>query len=121
MKSTIAAYIRVSSDKQDTTRQRESIERWGSVDLWFEDSEGRNPRDLAHKRQGFQRLLKAVEAGLVSTIVVDSQDRFGTRDAYQWGAFLTLLRDHDCKLYDASGKDLSADDDASVLTSTLGA
>lgn len=125
MKST-CAYLRVSSDKQDVTRQRESIERWAkrtstTIDLWFEDSEGRNPRDMAHKRAGFQRLLKAVEAGLVSTIVVDSQDRFGTRDAYQWGSFLTLLRDHGCKLSSADGKELSADDDASVLTSTLGA
>lgn len=120
-----AAYIRVSSDKQDVTRQRESIGRWAErnepITLWFEDSEGRNPRDMAHKRAGFQRLLKAVEAGLVSRIIVDSQDRFGTRDAHQWGAFLTTLHDHDCKLFDASGKELSADDDASILTGTLGA
>ncbi|MEX0938323.1 MAG: recombinase family protein [Pirellulales bacterium] len=122
---TIAAYIRVSSDQQDTQRQRNSIEGWAtrneSIALWFEDSAGRNPRDLPQKRKGFQQLLKAVEAGIVKTIVVDSQDRFGTRDAYQWGSLLTILKDNGCRLLDSSGKVLSDDDDASVLTSTIGA
>lgn len=64
----IAAYIRVSSDKQDTQRQRDSIssfaDRQGfSIAQWFEDAEGRNPRDQAHKRRAFQSLLKAVQAG----------------------------------------------------------
>lgn len=122
----VAGYLRVSSDKQDVARQRASINTWAartgqSIDVWYEDSTGRNPRDLASKRKGFQRMLKAVEADLISCIVVDSQDRFGTRDAYEWGKFLTILRDNDCSLFDASGKDLSADDDASVLMGTIGA
>jgi site-specific DNA recombinase len=123
----IAAYIRVSSDKQDVARQRESIEHWSQttntpIDQWFEDSEGKNPRDQAHKRQGFQKLFRAVEAGLVSSIIVDRQDRFGARDAHQWGAFLTRLRDNGCTLVEAStGKDLSADDEVAILTGTLGA
>lgn len=120
-----AGYLRISSDKQDVTRQRQSIEQWAArnqpIDLWFEDSEGRNSRDMAHKRKGFQALFRAVEAGLVTTIVVDSQDRFGTRDAYQWGAFLDRLRDNDCQLLDSSGRCLSADDDGAVLTGTVGA
>ena len=121
----IAAYLRVSSDKQDVTRQKESITRWaklnGPISLWFEDSVGRNPRDQAAKRAGFQRLLKAVESGLLKTIVVDSQDRFGVKDAHEWGKFATQLREHDCELIDSSGKVLTADDDVSILTSTLGA
>jgi len=120
-----AAYLRISSDKQDVTSQRENIERWARknapISLWFEDATGRNPRDQPHKREGFQRLLKAVETGLVDTIVVDSQDRFGVRDAYQWGAFLTTLRDKGCRLLDASGRELSAEDDGAVLTATVGA
>jgi DNA invertase Pin-like site-specific DNA recombinase len=124
MKST-AAYVRISSDKQDVSSQRLSIERWAKrnqpIALWFEDAEGKNPRDLPHKRAGFQRLLKAVEAGIVDCIVVDSQDRFGTRDAHQWGAFVTKLRDHGCQLLDATGRDLSADDDGAVLTGVVGA
>src|SRR4051812_17833051 len=122
----IAGYLRVSSDKQDVARQRESISKWAqraghSIDLWFDDSVGRNPRDLASRRQGFQKMLKAVEARTISCIIVDAQDRFGTRDAHEWGKFLTILRDHDCSLFDASGKELSADDDASILMGTIGA
>lgn len=121
-----AAYLRVSSDKQDVARQRDSTnrcaERLGrTITLRFEDSIGRNPRDLPHKRKGFQAMLQAVEAGLVDCIIVDSQDRFGTRDAYQYGRFIDLLREHGCKLLDASGKELSADDDGSVLAGTIGA
>ena len=78
----VAAYIRVSSDKQDTERQEKAIKASGrKIDHWFRDAEGRNPRDLPHKRKEFQRLMKAVEAGLIDTIVVDRQDRFGAADA----------------------------------------
>jgi len=111
-------YLRCSGDEQDTLRQREDIERAFKIDQWFEDHES---RDLAHKRPDFQRLLKAVQAGQVHTIVVQSLDRFGVKDAYEMGKFFSILRDHDCRLLDATGKHLNADDDATVLTSTIGA
>jgi site-specific DNA recombinase len=66
-------------------------------------------------------MLKAVQAGLIGRIIVDRQDRFGVADAYQWGKFISLLRDHGTTLEDADGKVLSADDDVSILTGTLGA
>ena len=117
-----AAYVRVSSDKQDTTRQVKRIEVRGvPIGFWFRDETGKNPRDLAHKRPAFQNMLKAVQAGLISRIIVDRQDRFGVKDAYQWGQFISLLREHGTTLEDADGKVLSADDDVSILTGTLGA
>ncbi|NQT11722.1 MAG: recombinase family protein [Planctomycetes bacterium] len=117
-----AAYVRVSSDKQDTERQEADIRASGiPIDLWVHDNEGKNPRDLPEKRPGFQKLLAGVRAGIFGTIVVDRQDRFGTRDAYQWGEFISLLRENGCALVDATGKELSADDDVSILTGTLGA
>lgn len=121
-----AAYIRVSSDKSDVNRQRESVLAFASqngqtIDHLFEDSEGRNPRHRAAERKDFQRLLKAVESGLVKTIIVDSQDRFGVKDAFEWGKFASLLREHDCRLLDSTGRELTADDDGSVLTSVVGA
>lgn len=112
-------YLRCSSDSQDTLRQREAIARSGiHIDYWLEDHES---RDLAHKRKEFQRLLKAVQAGQVDTIVVASLDRFGVKDAYEMGKFFSVLRDHNCRLLDATGKQLNAEDDATVLTSTIGA
>jgi len=113
------AYLRCSTDAQDTLRQHEAIERSGiKIDRWFEDHES---RDKAHKRRDFQRLLQAVRAGQVDTIVVAALDRFGVKDAYEMGSFFTILRDHDCRLLDANGKHLNAEDDATVLTSTIGA
>ncbi|HEY3969432.1 MAG TPA: recombinase family protein [Planctomycetaceae bacterium] len=123
---TTAAYIRVSSDQQDTTRQRRSItgcaEMLGLVvDLWYEDSEGKNPRHRAEKRKAFQRLLSDVEAGRVKTIIVDQQDRFGTKDAFEWGAFIGKLRKHRCRLLDSTGRELSADDTGTVITGVVAA
>ncbi len=117
-----AAYVRVSSDKQDTARQVKRIEATGlPIAFWFRDEAGKNPRDLPHKREAFQGMLKAVQAGLLGKIIVDRQDRFGVADAYQWGKLISLLREHGTTLVDADGKVLSGDDDVSILTGTLGA
>ena len=113
------AYLRCSSDPQDTLRQREAIQRLGlRIDQWLEDHES---RDRADKRPNFQRLLRAAQAGQVDTIVVQALDRFGVRDAWELGKFFTILKDHDCRLVDASGKVLNGDDDGSVICSTVGA
>ena len=88
---------------------------------WFRDDEGKNPRDQAERRPAFQAMLKAVEAGLVNVVVVDRQDRFGVKDAYEWGKFIDFLRSHGAELWDAKGNVLSADDDVSILTGMLGA
>ena len=121
-----AAYLRVSSDTQDVSRQRQSIQDWADrnghvIGHWFEDSEGRNPRDKSAKRIEFQKLLKSVEAGVVEKIIVDSQDRFGTKDAYELGKFLTILRENDCELWSVNQGHLTACDDATILTNTIGA
>jgi DNA invertase Pin-like site-specific DNA recombinase len=117
-----AGYVRISSDKQDTARQEKRIAATGlPITLWFRDDTGKNPRDLAHKRPAFQAMLKAVEADLIGTIVIDRQDRFGTSDAYQWCKFIDLLREHGTTLVDADGKELSSTDDVTILTGTLGA
>ena len=63
----------------------------------------------------------AVQAGQVDTIVVQALDRFGVRDAWELGKFFSILKDHDCRLVDASGKLLNGDDDGTVITSTVGA
>ena len=112
-------YRRCSTDAQDTLRQREDIERSKiRIDHWLEDHES---RDKSHKRGDFQRLLHTVQADQVDTIVVQALDRFGVRDAWELGKFFTILKDHNCRLLDASGKQLNADDDGTVITSTVGA
>ena len=117
------AYLRVSRDQQETARQRSAIRRWESqqgveIQSWFEDT---GSRDLAAKRPDFQRLLRAIEAGLIDWVVVDSQDRFGTKDAHEWGKFNSLLNDHGCELWSVAQGLLSATDDATILTGTIGA
>src|SRR5262249_45454425 len=116
-----AAYIRVSTDQQETVRQYDSVhafERQHGVTIarqyWFED-EGW-ARDEADRRPDFQRLMKLAEAGRVQWIVVNALDRFGTKDAHQLVAYLHRLRECGCKLYDVSGKDWTGADIATVIT-----
>ncbi len=106
------AYLRVSSDQQDMRSQRESVERWLAarnltVIEWYEDV---GPRDLADQRPEFQRLLKGAQAGLFDWAVVDAKDRFGTRDNYEFGKFVSLLRKHDVQLWSVTQGCLTADD-----------
>ncbi len=113
------AYLRCSTDAQDAQRQREAITALGiPVAQWFEDHES---RDKAEKRPAFQNLLRAVRARQVDTIIVAALDRFGVKDAWELGKFFSLLKEHGCRLLDATGKQLNADDDATVIMSTVGA
>jgi DNA invertase Pin-like site-specific DNA recombinase len=116
------AYVRTSSDKQDKNSQRESIRRWLdqrglAVQRWYEDT---GSRDLAYRRPDFQRLLKAVEAGEVDWIVVDAQDRFGTRSGYEFGKFATFLQDHGCELWSVLEGHLTADDEIAEVLGLVG-
>src|SRR5579871_1457611 len=88
------AYLRVSSDKQEVESQREVIRTWlSSHGLtigdggWYIDDVGKNSRHMAEKREGFQRLLHDVRAGRWDWVVVDSQDRFGTKHEFERGKF----------------------------------
>ncbi|MDA7979542.1 MAG: recombinase family protein [Pirellulales bacterium] len=122
----VVAYLRVSSDRQDATRQRTQIEEWAEkhgieIVNWFDDTKGRNPRDKADKRVNFQRMLGVAESGEVDAIVVDSQDRFGTRDVYEFGHFINQLRGYGVRLWSVSQGCLSRSDDATVLQATVGA
>lgn len=121
-----AAYIRVShGEKQNPERQREAIRSWAekagvSINDWYEDIDGRNPRDLAERREQFQRMLADVKAGKWDWIVVDSQDRFGVKDQYEYGYFVHILRQHDCELWSVAQGLLSSTDDAAVFVTTVG-
>jgi DNA invertase Pin-like site-specific DNA recombinase len=122
----VVAYIRVSSDQQDSTRQRQSIDSWAlskgvAISDYFTDDVGRNPRDGASKRISFQRMLSAIAGGSIDAIVVDSQDRFGTKDAPQFWRFIDELREQGCELWSVAQGNLSSSDDANILTATIGA
>jgi hypothetical protein len=49
-------------------------------------------------------MLIALQAGALGKIVVDWQDRFGAKDAYQWGRFMDLQRKHSTSQVDADGR-----------------
>lgn len=121
-----AAYIRVSDgDKQDPERQREMIRAWVTnrgltITRWYEDIRGRNPRDKAADREQFQLLMRDIEAGLVDWVVVDSQDRFGTSNQFEFGHYIHRMIQHDCQLWSVAQGLMSSTDDAAIFCTTVG-
>ncbi len=119
----LAVYIRVSTDSQDTERQYASARHFlGKNELsvrqefWFEDfGYARDETD----RPAFQRMLRAVEDGQVQWILVDQQDRFGTKTKKQFLHFLYVLEEAQCRLITVEGKDLTADDLGSLFQAML--
>ena len=120
-----AAYVRVSDDQQDTSRQYASIrafaERHGVTipdHLWFKD-EGW-ARDTADRRPDFQRLVSLAESGKVKWIVVDALDRFGTKSTKQLFHYLFRLEEAGCRLFDVAGKEWTGEDDSTEITAWVG-
>jgi DNA invertase Pin-like site-specific DNA recombinase len=116
-----AAYIRISDDRQDTTRQYDSIhafeKRHGvtiAQHLWFCDPG--YARDTADSRPKFQQLIRLAEDGKVRWIVIDALDRFGTKSTRQQGHYLYRLAEAGCKLYDIAGREWTSEDDATELS-----
>jgi DNA invertase Pin-like site-specific DNA recombinase len=119
-----AAYIRVSTDQQDTERQYAAIhafeQRQGVTvrkEHWFKD-EGW-ARDEADRRPAFQKLMKLAIAGAVKWIVVDALDRFGTKNSKQLISYLFRLEESGCKLYDSAGKEWTGEDIGTTITAVV--
>jgi DNA invertase Pin-like site-specific DNA recombinase len=124
LSGTGAAYVRVSTDQQDTIRQYDAVraflERYGATipdDRFYED-EGW-ARDAADRRPKFQALIGEVEAGRVQWIVVDALDRFGTKNSQQLIAYLYRLGEAGCRLYDAAGTNWAGQDIATIITAVV--
>src|SRR4051794_2973970 len=97
-------YIRASRDFQETERQHKTIKEWATrrgvvISHVFED---RGSRDKSESRPEFQRLLKAVEVGLLRWVVVVDHDRLGTKDHNELFSLIFMLRNHGCELWSAA-------------------
>jgi DNA invertase Pin-like site-specific DNA recombinase len=108
----IALYANASSKGQDTRGQEPELRRWADAQrsdqirlrvVWYRDTSNGRGRD----RPGMARLLAAVEAGLVSTVVVWRLDRLG-RTAKDLSALLDDLTRREVNLVSLyEGIDLS--------------
>lgn len=119
-------YIRVSTDQQDTQRQHEAIGAWLkrhslTVAEQFQFEDHGLKRDQPEKRPEFMRMLKMAEAGLIQWIVSDSQDRFGTKDKFQFMHFMYQLRQSNCKFLTVDDKCWSDDNMMAFIEGGMGA
>ena len=120
-----AAYIRISTTDQDVKRQYETIhatlERQGvpiNSIQYFED-QGYARDDI--NRPDFQRLLQQVELGELDWVLVDRQDRFGTKDAEDFVHFRRILNQNHCRLLTCDGQDLTNKDIGTLILGILNA
>jgi DNA invertase Pin-like site-specific DNA recombinase len=105
----IAAYLRVSTDKQDSSHQRASIITYAATlgydekDLIFYTDDGVTgaSHGLA-KRPNYKRLLSDIVQGKVAKVLVFEASRT-SRDFFDYLDFLRLCRDNGTKL-DIVGK-----------------
>jgi DNA invertase Pin-like site-specific DNA recombinase len=107
-----AAYLRVSGDRQELARQLNALahfeQRHGVTVPPARRFEDHMPRDLSAQRPDFQRMLKAVRAGTVKWIFIDSIERFGFADEWELADLLGQLRKAGCRLLDARDEDWTA-------------
>jgi DNA invertase Pin-like site-specific DNA recombinase len=115
-------YIRTSKDVQDKRSQQERCELWLQEHAltpvaWLEDN---GARDLSAKRPNFQKLLALIQQGKVDWVLVAERDRLGYRDAWEYGHFIHLFRNHGVQLWTASeNKNLVADDRIEPILASL--
>lgn len=94
----VALYLRMSTDKQDTSiqQQRTELERYakkhGHEIVQEYRDEGISGDDAA-KRKGFQRMIAEAPTGDFDLILCWDQDRFGRFDMIEAGRWISPLRD----------------------------
>jgi DNA invertase Pin-like site-specific DNA recombinase len=120
---TIVAYVRVSDEDSDPERQRTTIRKWAekyglTISMWFEDTEGRNPRDESEKRVRFQQMMRLIENGGIHAVVVDSIERLGFKDQHEFGFFIHNFRTHGCIGWSTVDGNLSAVDPGTIFQNT---
>src|SRR6266404_4310486 len=115
----IAALLRVSTDEQETERQRLAIERYAEenrlkITQWFEDKES---RDLAEFRPRFQEMMSLVIQQKIKIVLIEKFDRFGVSGKEEWFHYRYLFQKARCKLISvADGEgELTAKDDKTML------
>jgi DNA invertase Pin-like site-specific DNA recombinase/uncharacterized coiled-coil protein SlyX len=121
-----AYYIRVSTDRQDTQRQQDTVNQWLAshevkIGPQFRFEDDGFERDRPDLRPEFQRMMKCAESKLIQWIIVDAQDRFGTRDKHQFIHFMYLLREFGWHLFTVAGKCLTDDSIVAFFEGGLGA
>src|SRR4051812_20717282 len=82
-----ASYVRVSSSKQEDKKsdheQFEAIERWHTANSLKAEAFGdTGQRHRSERREDFQRLAAAIEAGEYQWLILRDLDRLGFRNAY---------------------------------------
>ena len=120
-----AVFIRKSTREQDEAGQIGNVESMLKqlgvgvpTDQWFV---GTVSRRKVKANADFLRLMKMVENDLISTVYVESQDRWGTKDRTELFSLLSTLRNHGTKLFDLRGKkDLTEKDLATELLAVFG-
>jgi site-specific DNA recombinase len=119
----VITYERVSSDKQDITRQAQQRKRALAT---FPDAEHRVVQDdgvSAYKipifdRPGGAELCALIESGAVEAIFTDAQDRLSRGRQSEWWNFWDLCEQNGVRVF-IDGRELRLDDEGDEMRSAL--
>jgi Recombinase/Resolvase, N terminal domain/Recombinase zinc beta ribbon domain len=116
-----ACLVRVSSEKQDTDRQINTLKSFLTkhgltVTDWYEDVRSRMD---AHKAVNFQKLMQKVEKDQYDFILILSQNRFGMLHDFEFSSFCHRLLDHGVELWDTVSGHLNDPQDLSTRVLTV--
>lgn len=97
MSESAAAYIRMSTDRQEDSpkQQRAEIRKLAKrenveIVAWYEDHGITG--DSIDERPDFRRMLNDADSGQFSVVICDNQDRFGRFDSIDAGMVISPLR-----------------------------
>src|SRR5690349_3958959 len=106
-------YERVSSDRQDMTRQAVQRDRaradYPEQEIEVVQDDGVSAFKVSiFDRPGGRRLCDLIEAGRVEAIYVDAQDRLSRGDDLEWVSFRALCDQHGTRIV-VDGNELRSD------------
>lgn len=121
----VVVYERVSSDKQDITRQavqrdRAAIEYPGRETMVLQDDGVSAYKIPIFDRPAGKRLCELVETGQVEAIFVDAQDRLSRGRQSEWWNFVDLCQSNRTRIV-IDGRELKLDDEGDEIKSALDA
>ena len=123
-KTKAVAYVRMSTDKQDTSPEQQRIEikkyakKHGyAINDWYQDDAVSG--DNTEKRIDFQRMIADATMGGFDAILCWDQDRFGRFDSIEFNYWAHQLREHDVVLVTVTEGLIDWSDMAGRVTSNV--
>ena len=119
----VVVYERVSSERQDLTRQAVQRDRaradYPGAEIVVVQDDGVSAFKISiFDRPGGRRLCDLIETGQVAALYTDAQDRLSRGPQFEWWNFADLCEQHGTRIV-IDGRELRLDDEGDEIRSSL--